>query len=74
MFNPAEGGLRTTEPASADLLARVRSKGRTINYAQPGTDELRYLDYMRANANVGGEKMTQILLRQGPRKVEAKSF
>jgi hypothetical protein len=70
MFNSAEGGLRATEPASAELLARVRSKGRRINFALPGSDELRYLDYMHANANVGGEKMTHILRRQDPRKVE----
>ncbi len=67
MFNQ---GLRTTESASDDLLRAVQSKGRTIDYALPGSDELRYLDYMKANANVGGENMTNILLRQNPTKVE----
>ena len=70
MANSAEGRLRAIEPASAELLARVQSKGRTVTYALPGSDELRYLDFMQANANVGGEKMTHILLRQDPRKVE----
>lgn len=70
MFNSAEGGLRATELASAELLAKVQSKGRTINYALSGSDDLRYLNYMRANANVGGEKMTHILLHLDPRKVE----
>jgi len=67
MFNQ---GLRTTESASDDLLRSVQSKGRTIDYALPGSDELRYLDYMKANANVGGENMTNIILRQNPTKVE----
>jgi hypothetical protein len=62
--------LRAVEPASEHLLAAVRSKGRAIGFALPGSDELRYLDYMRANANVGGEKLTHILLRQDPRKAE----
>lgn len=63
-------GLRTTEPASESLLRAVEAKGRTINYALPGSEELRYLDYMRANANGGGPKLTDILLRQNPTKVE----
>ncbi len=67
MFN---SGMRTGEPASENLLRAVEGKGRTINYALPGSEELRYLDYMRANANVGGPKMTDILLRPDPTKVE----
>lgn len=70
MTNSAEGRLRCNEQASAEWLARVESKGRTIHYALPDTDDLRYLDYMRANANVGGEELTNILFRQDPRKVE----
>lgn len=62
--------LRALEPASEDLLNAVQSKGRTINYALPNSDELRYLDFMGANANVGGENLTHILLRRDPRKVE----
>jgi hypothetical protein len=62
--------VRTTEAASEDLLRAVEGKGRTITYALPGSEELRYLDYMGANANVGGPTMTDILLRQNPTKVE----
>jgi hypothetical protein len=62
--------LRTTEVASEELLRAVEGKGRTITYALPGSEELRYLDYMGANANVGGPTMTEILLRQNPTKVE----
>jgi hypothetical protein len=62
--------LRGTEPASIALLAAVQSKGRSVSYAKLGSEELRYLDYMQANANVGGESLTQILLRHDPRKIE----
>jgi large repetitive protein len=65
-----DGGLRGTQAASEELLQAVAAKGRTINYALPGSDELRYLDYMRANANVGGENATHILLRTDPKKIE----
>jgi large repetitive protein len=67
MLHPS---LRTTEAASEELLRAVESKGRTITYALPGSEELRYLDYMEANANVGGPSMRDILLRQNPTKVE----
>jgi hypothetical protein len=62
--------LRAGEPASKALLAAVQAKGRTIAFASPGSDELRYLEYMQANANVGGEAMTHILLRRDPRRIE----
>ena len=62
--------MRAIEPASAELLEQVKSKGRTIHYALPGSDALRYMDYMRANANVGGPELTHILLRSNPRKLE----
>jgi hypothetical protein len=62
--------LRGTELASIALLAAAQSKGRSVSYAKPGSEELRYLDFMQANANVGGESLTQILLRHGPRKIE----
>jgi len=64
------GELRGTEAASKELIESVAGKGRTISYARPGSDELRYLDAMRANANVGGDKLTHILLREDPRKIE----
>ncbi len=62
--------MRGQEPASIALLAAVQAKGRTIVYAEPRSEELRYLDFMRANANVDGERMTHILLRSEPRKIE----
>lgn len=67
MFNQ---GVRTTELASDGLLDAVRAKGRTIKIAQEGSEELRYLDFMRANANVGGDDLTHILLPRNPTKVE----
>ena len=36
--------------------------------AQPGSEELRYPDYMDAEANVGGSDMTHILVREDPGK------
>ena len=62
--------MRAIELASPELVARVRAKGRTITYALPESDELKYLDLMQANANVGGGEMIHILLRCDPRKVE----
>jgi hypothetical protein len=35
---------------------------------QEGSEEARYLDFIGAEANVGGESMTHILLRQNPGK------
>lgn len=49
----------------------MRSKGRTIEFAVERSDDLRYLDSMSANANVGGERLTHILLRKDPRTIEA---
>jgi hypothetical protein len=56
------------ERASPDLLAAVERHGRTITVAQPGSEEMRYLDYMGAEANVGGAGMTHILVRANPGK------
>lgn len=56
--------------ASRELIERMRSKGREIVIAGEGTDELRLLDFMGANANAGGEESTHIILRGGPRVIE----
>jgi hypothetical protein len=48
----------------------MRSKGRDIQIAGEGTEELRLLDAMSANANVGGELLVHILLREEPRVIE----
>jgi len=61
---------RGKERATNDLLKRIIAKNRTIEYACPGSDELRYLDKMGVNANVGGERLTHILLREDPRTIE----
>jgi len=51
-------------------LDKIRAKRRTIDFVLEGSEELRYLNKMGVNANVGGELMTHILLREDPRKIE----
>ncbi len=63
-------GPRGTELASEELLAAVGNKGRTITFAQAGSEEARYLNFMRANANVGGSELRSILLRPNATKIE----
>ncbi len=60
--------LNSVERATPELLDAVRSKGRTIKFVQEGSDEARYLDFIGAEANVGGETMSHILLRPNPGK------
>jgi len=62
--------LRGTEHATEDLIKKVQSKGRTIDYALEGSDDLRFLDSMKANASAGGPQNLNILLRTAPRKIE----
>jgi len=52
------------------LLDRIRRKGRTIEVATEGSDELRYLNAMRAHAKVGGETLSHILLKEDSRRIE----
>lgn len=59
---------RGREPASDALVELVRKHGRTVLFAEPGSDEERYLDVMGAEANVGGPDMTHILVRPNPSK------
>jgi hypothetical protein len=66
MFNQ---GVRGSEAASEGLLDAVGAR-RTVQIATEGSEEMRYLDYMGANANVGGPNMTDILLRPNPTKIE----
>src|SRR5207302_6678275 len=61
---------RGKELATGDFLEAIRRKGRHITFASPGSEELRYLDWMKANANVGGGRLTLILLREDARKIE----
>lgn len=55
------------EPASDDLIRAVSSR-RSVNFAQPGSEEMRYLDWIGAEANVGGPNVDHILLRPNPSK------
>lgn len=57
-----------TEQASGELLNNIRKKGREIVIAKPGSDDMRYLDSIPAEANVGGPRMTHILLKENPSK------
>jgi RHS repeat-associated protein len=66
MFSPLGEGL---QEASPELINAVKGHGRTVVFAQPGSEELRYLNYMGAEANVGGENLTHILLRPNPSKI-----
>jgi hypothetical protein len=63
--SPSE--LMSVEPASQELLTAVGNK-RSLIIAQPGSDELRMLDYFGAEASVGGVNNSSILLRQNPSK------
>ncbi|MFC3121518.1 hypothetical protein, partial [Agaribacter flavus] len=59
--------LLGVEPASPELLSTV-SKKRDVVVAQPGSEELRMLDFFGAEASVGGTNNTHILLRENPSK------
>jgi hypothetical protein len=71
-----EGTLRCREPASEELLDRLRRGNaggkhkRQIVFAESGTEERRYLRAMSANANVGGPSLTHLILLPDARKVE----
>jgi hypothetical protein len=64
----SSGELMGVEKATPELLDAVKSKGRTIDQALPGSDDLRYLDSMPAEAAVGGPEYKNILVRQNPSK------
>jgi RHS repeat-associated protein len=59
--------LMGVEKASLELLENV-SKKRTVQIAKEGSEDMRYLDYIGAEANVGGANMDHILLRPNPSK------
>jgi len=65
------GRLRCDELAAEGLLNAIRGKGRTIVIAREGSEERRLLEWFNANANVGGENLTHIILLADARKVEA---
>jgi hypothetical protein len=59
--------LMGIERASPELIEAV-SKRRIVKIAEEGSEEMRYLDYIGAEANVGGPNMDHILLRPNPSK------
>lgn len=67
----SSGKLMGIEPASPELLSAVGSR-RSVVIAQPGSDEMRLLDYFGAEANVNtsidGVRNGSILLRPNPSK------
>lgn len=63
--------LRGIEQATPELLDAMRAHGRRVNMAAEGSDELRLLDYIGAEASVGGEDMMSIILRENPSKAAA---
>ncbi len=63
--------MNSVERATRELLDAIRSKGRTVKIVHEGSEEARYLDFIGAEANVGGEAMTHILLRRNPGKAAA---
>ena len=54
--------------ATPELIDAIRGHGRRITIAKPGSDELRMLDDVEAEAGVGGEDMRSIILRENPGK------
>ena len=63
----SSNALEGVERASTELLEAV-SRRRSVTFVAEGSEELRYLDWIGAEANVGGETMTHILLRPNPSK------
>src|SRR5690606_4788101 len=62
---PSADDLMGVEPASSELLEAI-SRKRDVVIAQPGSEELRMLDYFGAEASVGGLDNTHIILRENP--------
>jgi hypothetical protein len=55
-------GLQLALP---ELVAAIGGK-RTVVFAQPGSDELRALDWTEADGSAGGENWNHIILRHNP--------
>ncbi|WP_313674468.1 SpvB/TcaC N-terminal domain-containing protein [Mycolicibacterium sp.] len=60
--------LAGVETASQELIEEI-SKRRDVTWAEPGSEEMRYLDAIGAEASAGGDKF--ILLRRNPSKAAA---
>lgn len=77
-FLAAEGGtlfsreLGSAGPrATTELLDAMRAHGRTITIAGEGSEKLRYLNAIPAEANVGGPGHLDIILRENPSRAAA---
>jgi hypothetical protein len=57
----------SAEKATPELIENVSYK-RQVVFAKEGSEDLAYLDFIGAEANVGGETYTHILLRENPGK------
>jgi hypothetical protein len=57
--------------ASAELLDAMQAHGRTITFARQGSEELRFLNTMGAEASVGGPNHLHIVLRENPSRAAA---
>lgn len=60
-------GLEGVERATQKLINSIYKK-RTVQIAKEGTDDYLYLEWIQAEANVGGEKLTHILVKEQPSK------
>lgn len=65
-FRLMREGTEGVEAASAALIAKVAAR-RNLHFART-PDEVRYLEFIGAEANVGGEKMNHILMKDPPSK------
>jgi hypothetical protein len=54
--------------ASQELIDRI-SKDRQVFVAKDGTDDLKFLDMMQADASAGGPGNLSILIREDPQKI-----
>ncbi|MCC7527156.1 MAG: hypothetical protein IT342_01465 [Candidatus Melainabacteria bacterium] len=59
------------QPASPELLDAMRNKGREFIFAEPGSEEYRYLLAQRVEASTGRADMMHILMKEKPPKIAA---
>ena len=62
--------VRGSTIADNDLLQLIKSKGRKIVVATPGSEEARFLDYFGANASVNTGDLNHIIVRPNVFKIE----
>ncbi len=59
------------QPASSELLNAMRNKGRDFLFAEPGSEEYRYLLAQRVEASTGRADMMHVLMKENPTKIAA---